>query len=83
MSASLFSTTVASSLPFGSTSLSEQIIRPVARQESQPHIEIVAEIVSRETCFWVLLELPVEEFKDFRDLVEPFGVLDLFLSAPE
>ena len=70
MSASLISATLANSLPLASATFSEQIKRAVARQEAQPHIEIVTEVETAKCRVRSRLELFIEESKNLSDVRE-------------
>jgi hypothetical protein len=73
--------TLANSLPLESARWTEQIKRPVSRQASQPHIEIVTQVVTAETGSRVGFELVIEETKDFGYISKTLWLFELFISA--
>ena len=75
--------TFTDSLPFPLTNRTEQIKRPVSRQASQPHIEIITEVIPCECRPWVCEELVIKESKDLCYIREPIGVFYLDISATQ
>jgi hypothetical protein len=72
--------TLTDSLPLRLTNRRKQIKCPVTWQASQPHIEIVTEVVPGESCAGVSQELLIKESKDYGYIRESIRAFKLLIT---